>query len=1237
MKKLLFLIIVIIGIFVFSTQDANAESRLFYDYDGNFQTISDLTVNSGESISSIGFVEITSSGIINNYGTIDVTWKFNNVGIINNYGIINVSGTLTNLESGTINNFGGGYVGGSGAIINKGTIENSGITKYDPAEIELLMNNMQNYGTINNNEFGSIINGAEIINHQNGIINNFKNGWISSLGNNNINNQGVIINNCGGNITSDSTFILTGNPIQNDTTCAVIWDGGGDGEHWSDPKNWSNDKLPLGTDTIILGDPNNLTKIDPQNPEEPKNVFILLDIDFTLTEGTLTIPPAIEVTVGPSTTRHTISVGYILKINNHSNLTNQEDIINNGTIECTNGIIKNHNSFTNNQNFLVNDDCVLNNFDTANFDNFGSLYFSGEIINSGEFTNNDNIIGANGIRVDTENGSVEEAKGSFNNKGIFSNIKNFMNDGAVISNTDGGKFDNKGTISYFSDSNFQEIESSLIGIIKDFTKNRYDGDRLANHLKNDYLSSFTNSGKIILSDLDILYNQGKFTNTGTLDIFGKIYNSKESFSQYYGERYVIEVLSSDCDKITEVYFLNQGTITITTNPNVLIGDTTSVDQHMGGLFENHCLLKNTGAINIYETILGSVFPGGLINKNNFVNEGKIDNHANLLNSGYQFVNYGTINNFDTFDNYYTIINHGKIINEDIFNLKQYHKESNRSTSDSNVSSMIQNFGEIINKKDMIFSGNFAKLENTLDAFFFNEGSMIIDNGVGIENYGVFDNSNILKIGHTLPDYFGFGFGSIPDDINPYTRHPNFDNHYKFLNIGTVENFNLIINNKNAGITNDNIIENFGKIDNEGYVNNRGEIFKINKNGLFLNNNEFENENKVQIIGCFKNNGNYDEKGTTYVNNVIYIVTTITSIGDCTPIPKESFKSEDSGLPETTPNPTPETTPNLADEILSQTTKIDELKEIPKWIKNNAQWYGEKKISDKDFATGIGFMIKEEILKVDGIKIDKDRDLEISDNIKIPDWVQNNAKWWAEDLIPDADFKAGIAFLVKEKVIDLSYDGVESEKIQSINSFLNEGLLNSIISNSNILDKEKSVQNLVQIATINQISSQINLDIRNYLEDYLDDELDRAWNQHSEEKTTETQQYAMSVQKIIEENKIEINKGVTLVTNSIQARDNLLNSAQELEFDKFNLDKTSMDEFENYGVKIKNESDVNIAIKELKTLKSEFGKSLSQLNFELGINNHGSTSDTITVWCEPLQLDVNDSKLVSGVCAEIPNI
>jgi hypothetical protein len=87
--------------------------------------------------------------------------------------------------------------------------------------------------------------------------------------------------------------------------------------------------------------------------------------------------------------------------------------------------------------------------------------------------------------------------------------------------------------------------------------------------------------------------------------------------------------------------------------------------------------------------------------------------------------------------------------------------------------------------------------------------------------------------------------------------------------------------------------------------------------------------------------------------------------------------------------------------------------IPAWIKNNAKWWSEDQIDDKTFASGIQFLLKENI-----IQVPISEKGQAKDQVIIPAWIKNNAKWWSEDQIDDKTFASGIQFLVKEGIISV---------------------------------------------------------------------------------------------------------------------------------------------------------------------------------------------------------------------------
>ena len=98
---------------------------------------------------------------------------------------------------------------------------------------------------------------------------------------------------------------------------------------------------------------------------------------------------------------------------------------------------------------------------------------------------------------------------------------------------------------------------------------------------------------------------------------------------------------------------------------------------------------------------------------------------------------------------------------------------------------------------------------------------------------------------------------------------------------------------------------------------------------------------------------------------------------------------------------------------------------PSWIKNNAGWWADDKIDDFTFAQGIGFLIKNKIIQISDLPTTPDGKIIIERDITIPSWIKNNAGWWADDKISDSDFLHGIKFLVEVNIIrfqsDVHYD------------------------------------------------------------------------------------------------------------------------------------------------------------------------------------------------------------------------
>ena len=81
-------------------------------------------------------------------------------------------------------------------------------------------------------------------------------------------------------------------------------------------------------------------------------------------------------------------------------------------------------------------------------------------------------------------------------------------------------------------------------------------------------------------------------------------------------------------------------------------------------------------------------------------------------------------------------------------------------------------------------------------------------------------------------------------------------------------------------------------------------------------------------------------------------------------------------------------------------------QIPEWVKNNAGWWADDEIPNSAFNDGIEFFIKEGIIVV---QIGESGE---QSGTNVPEWVKNNAGWWADGQIDDKTFATGIEFLIK---------------------------------------------------------------------------------------------------------------------------------------------------------------------------------------------------------------------------------
>ena len=104
------------------------------------------------------------------------------------------------------------------------------------------------------------------------------------------------------------------------------------------------------------------------------------------------------------------------------------------------------------------------------------------------------------------------------------------------------------------------------------------------------------------------------------------------------------------------------------------------------------------------------------------------------------------------------------------------------------------------------------------------------------------------------------------------------------------------------------------------------------------------------------------------------------------------------------------TPQIISDIISD--NVESKKSIPEWIKNNAKWWAEGQIGDSEFTNGIQHLLAEKIIDI------PDLSDQVSEKSQegIPNWIKNNAGWWADGKISEDDFINGIKYLVAQGII-----------------------------------------------------------------------------------------------------------------------------------------------------------------------------------------------------------------------------
>ena len=127
---------------------------------------------------------------------------------------------------------------------------------------------------------------------------------------------------------------------------------------------------------------------------------------------------------------------------------------------------------------------------------------------------------------------------------------------------------------------------------------------------------------------------------------------------------------------------------------------------------------------------------------------------------------------------------------------------------------------------------------------------------------------------------------------------------------------------------------------------------------------------------------------------------------------------------------------LASVILIPNAFAQETTNVPNWIKNNAGWWADGLIDDSAFLQGIQYLIKEGIMVIPPTETTYTSQ---SDQ-QVPAWIKNTAGWWAGDIISETEFVNAIQYLINKGIIQIDSD---SQCITNLTTLFGDNELNKI--------------------------------------------------------------------------------------------------------------------------------------------------------------------------------------------------
>ncbi|HET6517996.1 MAG TPA: hypothetical protein VFG25_07255, partial [Nitrosopumilaceae archaeon] len=258
-------------------------------------------------------------------------------------------------------------------------------------------------------------------------------------------------------------------------------------------------------------------------------------------------------------------------------------------------------------------------------------------------------------------------------------------------------------------------------------------------------------------------------------------------------------------------------------------------------------------------------------------------------------------------------------------------------------------------------------------------------------------------------------------------------------------------------------------------------------------------------------------------------------------------------------------------------------EIPEWIRGMVKFYADGDVSDKEFTAAIEHLIKIGVIKSPQLSIVNDEEEHmrqvtgVQNDVVVPIWIKNNARWYADGAISASDFARGIEFMVEEKIISSPNISVEPKPEKS----------SDIQTGSNNLDST-AAKLAFEVQKWNELSMWWLVNIKSAEVDILDEAAEQAWKKYSEEKNTDLMKVATDLENAARKANNDANRAVEIHKTAMK----LAGDAKQVAISEGNhvLDlendvKEQQKDFE-FDQKISSVEDVENRISVTKTLQKE---------------------------------------------------